>query len=113
MNWEELKNIEGLNNIDEESAKAPVVIFKHSTRCSISAAAHDRLERKWDDANHPASKAYYLDLIQYREVSNEITNRYGIEHQSPQVLVIDNGNCVYDASHLGISYGDVSEKLMS
>lgn len=112
MNWDELNSIEELNKINEESKNAPVVIFKHSTRCSTSAVAHDRLGRKWNAAQHPDVKIYYLDLIQYREVSNEIASRYGIEHQSPQVLVIENGVCVYNASHLSISYDTLLTKIL-
>ncbi|WP_296618785.1 bacillithiol system redox-active protein YtxJ [Marivirga sp.] len=104
MNWNRLDSIETLDRIIEESKENPVVIFKHSTSCSISAKALNRLERSWDDSEMGEVKAYYLDLIAYRDISNAIVEKFGVMHQSPQVLLIKNGECVYDDSHMGISY---------
>jgi bacillithiol system protein YtxJ len=111
MNWEKLTTKEQLDQIDQLSVTAPVVIFKHSTRCSISSAALDRIERKWNQANHEAVKPYYLDLINYREVSNAIAEKYGITHQSPQVLVVSGAKCIYDNSHFGITYDAILESI--
>lgn len=86
-----------------------VVIFKHSTRCSISSMALNRFESKWNDDK--AVPAYYLDLIQYRDISNEIASLFGIEHQSPQILVIQNGKCTYHASHTGIMVPEILEAI--
>ena len=105
MNWNTLTTIEQLQTIDSESATQPIMLFKHSTRCSISSAALARLERGWKEAG---VKPYYVDLLVYRDLSNEIATRYGIEHQSPQVLVIKNGQAIYNESHMGI---DVEELL--
>lgn len=104
MNWNRLDSIEILDRIIEESKENPVVIFKHSTSCSISAMALNRLERGWNDSEMGGVKAYYLDLIAYRDISNAIVEKFGVMHQSPQVLLIKNGECVYDDSHMGISY---------
>lgn len=101
MNWINLTNIDQINEIIELSQQEPVLIFKHSTRCSISSTALNRLERAWNLEN---SKAYYLDLISYRPISLEIANRFDVEHQSPQVLIIKNGECVYHESHWDISF---------
>ncbi len=111
MNWEKLTSQEELQMIDEQSYNAPVIIFKHSTSCSISATALDRIERKWNQENHPSVKPYYLDLISYRDVSNAIAEKYGVMHQSPQILIIEAGKCVYNESHFGISYDVVLEKV--
>lgn len=111
LKWNNLGSIEQLEEIDAASQSQPVVIFKHSTRCSISSAALNRLERKWDDEQTNGVKTYLLDLIAHREVSNEIARRYGVEHQSPQVLVIQNGSCSYDNSHFGISYDELLEHI--
>jgi bacillithiol system protein YtxJ len=110
MNWNPLTTIDQLNLIDQESAQQPVMILKHSTRCSISSAALARLERNWD--NKADMKVYYLDLIAYRNVSNEIASRYGIEHQSPQVIVIKNGRAVYAESHMGIQADEIIEQVL-
>lgn len=111
MTWENLTSKEQLDELDRLSEAAPVVIFKHSTRCSISSAALDRVERKWDQSKHPEVKPFYLDLIKYREVSHAIAERYGIEHQSPQLLVISGAKCIYDNSHFGISYNDLLSQI--
>ncbi|MFT6865533.1 MAG: bacillithiol system protein YtxJ [Cyclobacteriaceae bacterium] len=111
MNWEKLTSINELEKIDEQSVQAPVVIFKHSIKCSISSTALDRIERKWNQDNHPAIRAYYLDLISYKEVSNAIAAKYGVVHQSPQILMIESGKCVYNDSHFGISYDVLLDKM--
>ena len=106
MNWNELTDIEQLETIKQESEKQPILIFKHSTRCSISSMAKNRLERAWNfDAEKV--KPYYLDLIAFRNISNEIATLFGVEHQSPQVLLIKGGDSVFDASHNLISVADL------
>ena len=107
MNWEKLINIDQLEAIKKESAINPVLIFKHSTRCSISDAAFARLERNWKDENAKRIKPYYLDLISFRSISSKIAEDFHIEHQSPQVLLIKDGNCVYDSSHMAISFAEI------
>ncbi|MES2514835.1 MAG: bacillithiol system redox-active protein YtxJ [Bacteroidota bacterium] len=110
MLWHKLTDISQLQDIikntqEQSAAKLAVLIFKHSTRCSISSMALNRLETRWkDDESVPA---YYLDLLQYREISNEIANLFSVEHASPQVLLIKNGTCVYNASHTDISAADI------
>lgn len=113
INWTPLSSIEQLNELNAQSEKFPVVIFKHSTRCSISAASLNRLERKWEEARAGGVKPYFLDLIANREVSTEVAQRYGVEHQSPQLLLIQNGRCVYDTSHFGISFEDILDHIKS
>ncbi|WMN12559.1 bacillithiol system redox-active protein YtxJ [Marivirga salinae] len=104
MNWNRLDSKETLDKIIEDSNENPIVIFKHSTSCSISAMALNRLERSWNESEMAEVKAYYLDLISYRDISNTVAEIFGVMHQSPQVLLIKNGECVYDDSHMGISY---------
>lgn len=111
MNWKELNSLEQLEEIDSISQKQPVFIFKHSTRCSISSAALARMERQFDPGKFPGLEPYFLDLIANREVSNEVATRYGVTHQSPQTLLIQNGECVYDNSHLGISFSELVENI--
>ncbi|MBC8410721.1 MAG: bacillithiol system redox-active protein YtxJ [Rhodobacteraceae bacterium] len=106
MNWEELINIKQLERLKEQSFQAPVLFFKHSTRCSISAMALNRFGREWDNEQ---AQPYLLDLLNYREISDQITDEFGVEHQSPQVLLIKNGICVYNASHNLISASIINE----
>ena len=110
MLWHKLSDISQLNdiqNLSKEQHINAVLLFKHSTRCSISSMALNRLENKWnDDERIPA---YYLDLLIHRDVSNEIANLYSIEHASPQVLLIKNGTCIYHNSHNGIVASEILE----
>ncbi|MEO5647421.1 MAG: bacillithiol system redox-active protein YtxJ, partial [Chitinophagaceae bacterium] len=86
--------------IKEQSKSTPQVIFKHSTRCSISSMAKSRLERSSEPEN---MDFHYLDLIAHRSLSTKIADEFNVYHESPQVLVISNGECIYDESHSGIS----------
>jgi bacillithiol system protein YtxJ len=106
MNWIPLQEEKQLNEIVSDSKTIPQVIFKHSTRCSISSMAKNRLDRQ----EAPAGVNFYLlDLIRYRNLSNQIASEFGIRHQSPQVLVINNGQCVYNESHSGIVFDEIEE----
>ena len=87
-----------------------MVVFKHSTRCSISAMALNRMERDYDAEKLPNIPVYYLDLIAHRDVSNAIAETFGVMHQSPQVLLIKDGQSVYDESHMGISFGELAQQ---
>jgi bacillithiol system protein YtxJ len=106
MNWIPLQEEKQLTDIVSDSKNTPQVIFKHSTRCSISSMAKNRLDRN----EAPAGINFYLlDLIRYRNLSNKIASEFGIQHQSPQVLVINNGRCVYNESHSGIVFDEIEE----
>lgn len=107
MNWIALENITQLDTIIELSKTVPCLLFKHSTRCSISSMALNRLESSWKNEDNKHLTPYYLDLLQHREISNEIAQRFGVEHQSPQALIISNGKCIYDASHSDIRYHEI------
>lgn len=107
MNWKPLTSEDQLAEINELSGHQPVAIFKHSTRCSISTMIKARLER---DKAPDALPFYYLDLIKYRGISNKIAEDYRVEHESPQMLLIKDGKCVYHESHNGISMSEVAEK---
>jgi bacillithiol system protein YtxJ len=108
MNWINLVNEQELNKIKEESNTQPVLIFKHSTRCSISSMAKYRLDKGQNPEN---MLCYYLDLIQYRSVSNKIAEIFHVPHESPQILLIKNGECIYEESHNGIRMEDILEQV--
>jgi len=111
MNWQTLNSAEQLDQVIEESKSKPVVIFKHSTSCSISSTAKSRLERQWDNGGLENVTPYYLDLLRYRPVSNEIAEVLQVRHESPQLLLIQDGMCTYHASHLGIRVDAVKKKV--
>ncbi|MEO6404003.1 MAG: bacillithiol system redox-active protein YtxJ [Ferruginibacter sp.] len=104
MTWLKLENNSTLEEIYKKSKEKPQVIFKHSTRCSISSMAKSRLERSPMDEN---IDFYYLDLIAHRDISRKIADEMDVYHESPQVLVIKDGICVYDESHSGISMSEI------
>ena len=112
INWQILTTEEQLDQIIERSATIPVALFKHSTRCSISTAAKSRLERQWT-LDSQEVEIYYLDLIQYRNVSNKIADLFGVQHQSPQLILIRDGKAIYDTSHNGISVTGLKSALNS
>lgn len=107
--WNKLESLSQLDEIEQESVDIPVLILKHSTRCSISAMAKNRLELYWDP--EVRIKPYYLDLLSYRTISDEIATRYKVVHQSPQVLLFKNGHCFFDASHNEIDYNKIKSLL--
>ncbi len=100
MNWIPLTELEQLQEI--KSSPGNSLIFKHSTRCSISMMAKRRFELDWDSLPEEIP-LYFLDLIQYREISNQIAQLFQVYHESPQLLLIKDGECILDQSHGGIS----------
>lgn len=107
MNWIPLKNEQDLKALKTKSADKTQVIFKHSTRCNISSMAKNRLER---NISPEGLDFNFLDLVANRALSHKVAEEFLIEHESPQVLVIKNGECIYDESHSGISMDDIVEQ---
>ena len=108
MNWIDLKDEGDLNELIEKSQKKPQVIFKHSSRCGISAMAKSRLERSIAPSN---ADFYFLDLITYRNLSNKVSSAFNVYHESPQILIIKNGECIYDESHSSITMTEIEEQI--
>lgn len=109
LHWNALTELKQLDFIAEESEEKPVVIFKHSTRCSISRMALKNFEREYLDENE--ASLYFLDLLNHRDISNEIADRFHVIHQSPQLLLIKNGKLVYDVSHSEIDAEALKSKI--
>ena len=107
MNWIALTDEAQLDTIVEESKSQTVVIFKHSTRCHISSMAKARLDREEQPGD---IKFYYLDLIAYRPISNKVAEMFSVHHESPQVILIKNGECTYEESHNGINMEEIIEQ---
>lgn len=108
MNWNSIQSTQEVLTIAERSKQVPCLIFKHSTTCPISGIAKMRLEGDWD---FPEDKleVYYLDLLRHRDVSNFIAQHFAVHHESPQVLLIRDGMCTYDNSHLDINVAEIHE----
>ncbi|HEB61893.1 MAG TPA: bacillithiol system redox-active protein YtxJ [Bacteroidetes bacterium] len=111
MNWIPLQSEADLSQLIEKSKSTPCIIFKHSTRCSISSIAKFRLEGDWDFDPEQVN-IYYLDLINYRNLSHLVAETFSVTHESPQLLLIKNGVCTYDSSHLDITVDELKECLM-
>lgn len=110
MQWIPLTTEAQLTEILERSAAIPQVIYKHSIRCSISAMTKSRLDRK---PSPPGIDFYYLDIFAYRPLSNKIAQDLDVPHESPQVLLIKNGQCVYSESHMDINMGEIEAQSMT
>ncbi len=110
--WKTLDSEAQLDKIIKGSHEKPVMLFKHSTTCGISAGAKDRLESNWD-IDPEKMDFYYLDLLNFRSVSNLIAEKLNVIHQSPQVILIKDGKAIYDTSHHAISAEAVSSALKS
>ncbi|WP_196888660.1 bacillithiol system redox-active protein YtxJ [Aureivirga sp. CE67] len=107
--WKELRDLKTLDEIKEISKEKPVVIFKHSTRCGVSRGVLRQFERSISD--YKEADFYYLDLLQHRSVSNAIAEIFHVIHQSPQMLIIKNGEVVKHESHYQIAEVDLKRYL--
>tara|TARA_R110002049_G_scaffold122342_4_gene277183 strand:+ start:1473 stop:1811 length:339 start_codon:yes stop_codon:yes gene_type:complete len=111
INWELLTSIDQVDYVASNASDDIYVVLKHSTRCSISSMAKNRLEQKWNQ-KLPVSKVFFLDLIQYRHVSDYIASMFNIVHESPQLLLFKNGKVIYHASHNAISVSQLEAQLL-
>ena len=102
--WNRLTSVDQLIEIEKESFHQSIAIFKHSTRCGTSSMALRQFEKQFeiDNAN---VKLYFLDLLSFRDISNEIAIRFQVFHQSPQLIVLKEGNTVHHSSHHQIDAG--------
>lgn len=110
QDWVELQSTEGLDDLEKHSMYQPIVIFKHSTRCSISHFVHRRLAADWNFKKEELP-FYFLDLIQFRSLSNAIADRTGVRHESPQMILWHKGEVLYHASHDSINLSKMQQHL--
>lgn len=97
LDWISLTDLSQLEEAVDISIHRKVLIFKHSTRCGISSMVLRQFEKTFQPDEH--SVLYFLDLLRHRDISNAIAERFNVTHQSPQILVIENGSCTRHASH--------------
>jgi monothiol bacilliredoxin len=100
-----------LEEIEKISLEKPVVIFKHSTRCSVSRMALKQFENEYA-IETDKMELYFLDLLAHRSISNDVAERFGVMHQSPQVIVVKEGKAIYDASHSDIQAEDLKQFII-
>ncbi len=112
IDWQLLSNEEQLQFMNKASIEKPVVLFKHSTSCSISNVALKRFEKNYDKKIEGKAHFYLLDILNHRDISNEISQMYGVKHESPQMLIIQSGICTIHESHFDISFNNVIVQLI-
>jgi bacillithiol system protein YtxJ len=107
MNWKMLETEDELKNVIALSATKPQAIYKHSTRCGISKFVRNNLEREWQIAED-AMDVYFLDIIAHRPISNLVAELLHVHHESPQMIVVKQGEVIYSSSHDSIDASDVA-----
>ena len=105
LNWNLITDDNILQDLIKLSFSEKVLVFKHSTKCSISTMSKNRLESSGDTSK--IESCYLLDLLNYRDISSKIERDFKVTHESPQVLIIENGECIYNASHNEISWDNI------
>jgi bacillithiol system protein YtxJ len=110
LNWTPLISVDEIKTIKEISKRQAILIFKHSTRCGISRVVIKKFESLFNEENKQL-KVYYLDLLNFREVSSKLSEVFQVIHQSPQLLVIKNGISVNDESHYEIIKVNLSKYI--
>ncbi len=108
--WKYFNQVEQINELIATSYKKPVLVFKHSVRCGTSAMIKHQLETNWNFSTDEL-EVYYLDLINYRSISNKVAEVFGVVHQSPQIIVIKNGEATFNTSHSMISINAIRKAL--
>jgi len=111
INWKPFSSAEQLQELISESFTSRIFIFKHSNRCSISGMAKMRLEDSWDPSFSDGSTVYLLDVVLHRALSQLVSQHFEVHHESPQILLIEKGECTHDASHFDITAEEIREVI--
>ncbi len=111
IHWKALNMQHQLQEIIRESFNQIIFIFKHSTWCHTSSLAKMRLEDNWARELSTLTEIYLLDVFKNRDLSNEVANLFQVHHESPQILLIQDGECFHDASHLDITVEEIREVI--
>lgn len=109
--WIPLTEADKVSQIIDQSKDKKIAFFKHSTRCGISVGVKTDLESQWEiDADE--IDFYYVDLLNHRDVSNAIAEQTGVTHQSPQLIVMQDGKVIKSITHFAINYQALEESLV-
>ena len=111
MEWKKISSDEELDEMIILSAEKPCLVFKHSIRCSLSSMMLSRFNKGLNQLDE--FEIYMLDIINHRSISNRIADQFGVRHESPQILLIQDGKCIYNASHSYISADSLTELIKS
>jgi len=110
VNWKNLTDLDQVDRILNDRTGQKHLLFKHSTRCGVSAMTKRQFEKEWAEENEDVD-VWYLDLLNYRDISNAIAEKTGIYHQSPQAIALGNGEVCYSASHSEVSAKQIVKSL--
>jgi len=110
MEWKPIRSLLDIKEAVFQSQQNPIMLFKHSTRCAISIMAKSRLERNWSKTENKV-QPYYLDLLNFRDVSGYIAEKWLLKHESPQALIISKGELTFHISHEGITVDAIIDSL--
>ena len=109
MEWNPLQTEAELDALIQQSNISPCLIYKHSSRCSLSYVARSRLESRAKDLT--GISLYLIDLIKNRNISNLVAEKLYVHHESPQIILVEKEECILDNSHLGIRVDEILEVL--
>ena len=105
--WKTIRSEEDLENAVKQSYENRVAIFKHSTSCFISKTVLKNFEKEIENSGEQNVSFYFLDLLAFRPISNKIAEDFAIRHESPQLIVLENGKAINNASHQDISLSQI------
>ncbi|WP_159475066.1 bacillithiol system redox-active protein YtxJ [Chryseobacterium sp. 18068] len=105
--WKTIKSEEDLEKAIKQSYENRVAVFKHSTSCFISKTVLKNFEKEIENSDEQNVIFYFLDLLAFRPISNKIAEDFAIRHESPQLIVIENGKAINNASHQDISLSQI------
>jgi len=111
MEWYKITDSGDIDQVVNDSFAQPVLVYKHSPICGLSSNALQKLEKGWNALEAKKLKPYFVDVVAQRPLSQGIAQRFKIMHQSPQVLLIRDGICVYDIAHFEISVKDLERAV--
>lgn len=109
LNWQSIESVEDLQKAWESTEVRSGIFFKHSTRCSISKMALQRFENNWGEDTE--ANLFFIDLLNHRDVSNSLAEISGIQHESPQVIVVKNQQPTFSTSHNGIDATTIKNEI--
>ena len=102
MHWNKINTEADLRRLRDLSEEGPVLLFKSSPRCSVSAVVGNRLDAGLKESARVFTGLFMVDVVSERSLSQTIAQEYGVRHESPQTLIISRGSCIYHASHFGV-----------
>jgi bacillithiol system protein YtxJ len=109
-NLTSLERLDELERLLTESQTQPVLLFKHSYTCGISAEALDELITHLNEEN--TDIRYAMVTVQtHREVSNAVSTKLGVRHETPQALLVCDGRVVWSASHFRVNAAELNKAV--